>query len=326
MELVVEIVTRSEKVLHVVPVSGEQITIGRAYNCDVILQEEHVCPVHANITMTDEGDLVITDESDVNGIKDKHRNVLGHRHIFSSGEVFQLGKSYVRILAKTHPVPAAKKINPLEEFFTSLNTWYWSLGAMIAFTLLLFYTQHQEIYRDIAMTKTAIKAFAMTLVLSIVPIVIAIAARIFKKEVKFFAIVTFFFLYAFVVRVFSSFGEVLSFNWGEVSAVHWLGEIAIFFFMSLLLWVSFYLASNMSIKRISTVSLSLTAVFFTLIYVHATSDDNVSLNPSVSTSVLPSSFILTKPIEVEDYLKNTGSLFDAALEEAQRRNKEADEK
>lgn len=323
MELVVEIITRSEKVLHLVPVKGDTISIGRGYDCDVIIQEEHVCPLHAKISQTESGDLLLTDESEVNGIKDRAQRPLGQKHIFKSGDVFSFGKSFIRIVDVRHPVPVAKKLNPLEEFFTTLNTWYWAVAATLIFTFIQGFKRYQETFQTVTLSKTAVSSVMMALLFVIVPILVAIAARIFKKEVKFFAIVAFFYFYACVIQLVSSLGNVLLFNWGELGVIFWTGEVLFFLLCCLFLWGAFYLASNMSIARISTVSTAFTFTLFGLVYIYDSGDDKVSLNPVISANVLPSSFLFTKPINVDRYIENTGALFDAAVKEAERRNSEA---
>ena len=63
----IEVLDHDRRVQHVVPVTRWPVTIGRAFDCDVVLHDPHVAPHHATLQMADEG-LMLTVGDSVNGV------------------------------------------------------------------------------------------------------------------------------------------------------------------------------------------------------------------------------------------------------------------
>jgi len=165
----------------------------------------------------------------------------------------------------------------------------------------------------------------LTIGIAVIPLVVALAARIFKKDVKFFTIVVFSFINLMLWQLFSTLGSLFLFNWGGSSLVHYGGQLIEYMVLGLFLWGSFYLASNMSLKKISVISSGLVIVIATLVYFNDKGDDKVVLSPVFLAKVLPSSLLIAEPLKVEEYVITTDKLFVLAKKEADRRNKEADD-
>lgn len=72
-EYFLEIVDRSGLVGERVSLDQSPVTIGRAYNCQVIIDDPYVCPQHVKVSLTENGELLIEDLCSVNGLAvDKH--------------------------------------------------------------------------------------------------------------------------------------------------------------------------------------------------------------------------------------------------------------
>ena len=325
MELVIEIVTRNEKVLNFHKLSGERISIGRAYDNDLVLQEEHVCPKHAEVIQDEQGRLVLSDLSSINGIKDKHNRPLPQQVEIRSGDVFVIGKIHIRILSPEHPVIEAKKLNIIEDLARNANHWYLALSVAIVFFFWHLLDTYLSAYQEFIWPKMAVKSLILTIGIAVIPLVVALAARIFKKDVKFFTIVVFSFINLMLWQLFSTLGSLFLFNWGGSSLVHYGGQLIEYMVLGLFLWGSFYLASNMSLKKISVISSGLVIVIATLVYFNDKGDDKVVLSPVFLAKVLPSSLLIAEPLKVEEYVITTDKLFVLAKKEADRRNKEADD-
>jgi len=325
MEVVIEIVTRNEKVLSLHKFNGERVTIGRAYDNDLVLQEEHVCPQHAEIYQNDEGQLVLHDLSSINGVKDKHNRTLAHEIVVNSGDVFVIGKFHIRVLSTTHPVPEAKKLNVIEDLARNANHWYLALSVAMIFFLWHLIDTYFSAYQEFIWPKMAVKSLVLTLGIAVIPLVVALAARIFKKDVKFFTIVVFSFLNIMLWQLFSTIGALFLFNWGGGAFVHYSGQIIEYLILGLFLWGAFYLASNMNLKKISLITSGLVLVIASLVYFNDKGNNKVVLSPVFLAKVLPSALLFAEPMKVEDYVSSTDKLFVLAQEEAERRNNEAKE-
>lgn len=72
-EYFLEVVDRSGLVRERVSLDQTPVIIGRAYNCQVIIDDPFVCPQHVKVSLGENGELLIEDLCSVNGLAvDKH--------------------------------------------------------------------------------------------------------------------------------------------------------------------------------------------------------------------------------------------------------------
>ncbi len=325
MEIVVELITRNNKVQSFHKLSGEVIKIGRAYDNDLILQEEHTSAYHAEISQDDDGRLIITDNHSVNGIRDRKNKLLGAQVEVQSGDVFTIGKHLIRVIAPSHPVSETKKLNVFEDIARHLNQWYLAvLAAMVFFTSMLIKSYFTAV-NDIIWSKLFATALLVTIGLLLIPIFIALFARVFKKEVKFFTAVVFSFVMFVCWQLTSGLGHVLLFNWGNSGWVNFGADVVEFCLMVVFFWGCFYLASNMNLKRISVMACLLVVFISGLFHFSGQSDGKVQPYPQTYAVVLPWALLFAPEITVQQSIEKTDSLFKSASNEAIKRSKEADE-
>lgn len=325
MELIIELITRNNKVQSFHKLSGETIRIGRAYDNDLVLQEEHTSPYHAKIEYSEEGELTLIDNDSVNGIRDRKNKVLGSKVQLKSGDVVTIGKHLIRILLPNHEITQTKKLNVLEDVARHMNQWYLALLAALVFFSSTIIKSYLSSVTEIIWSKLSATALLVTIALMLVPMLIALSARVFKKEVKFFTAVVFSFAMFVTWQITTAFGQILLFNWGDAGLVTVGADIVEFVLMVIFFSGCFYLASNMSLKRIAVISCLLVVSIAALFHFSAQSDGKVQPYPMAYALVLPSSMLVSSPISSEQYIENTNELFESAQNEANKRNKEADD-
>jgi pSer/pThr/pTyr-binding forkhead associated (FHA) protein len=132
MEVIIEQLGTTNNVLERHKFDAHRVRMGRAFSNDVILNDEHVDAVHAQLEFDDEGRLFIEDLGSVNGIRRPRHKARIERTEVNSGEVFLVGRSRVRIFAGTHPVPPAVRIRASEVFLL----WLGKPQVMIGLVLL----------------------------------------------------------------------------------------------------------------------------------------------------------------------------------------------
>ena len=109
---VVEILDRDGHARQVVPVWHWPVTIGRAIDCDVVLDDPHVAPRHATLADGDDGLGLHVGES-VNGVRLANRHVAaGAQAHVPPGEVFQLGSTRLRVRRASDPVAPERALTP----------------------------------------------------------------------------------------------------------------------------------------------------------------------------------------------------------------------
>ncbi len=103
----VEVLDRRNQVSARTRITGFPATIGRAYECDVLLDDRYVDPVHARLLMDDDGALVLEDVGSQNGTRDMSSGDPISRAVVRSGMVIRAGDTRLRLVEPGHPVPAA---------------------------------------------------------------------------------------------------------------------------------------------------------------------------------------------------------------------------
>jgi len=133
MEVIIEQLGTTNNVLERQKLDAHRVRIGRAFSNDVILNDEHVDAVHAQLEFDGEGRLFIEDLGSVNGIRrPRHKGSVGRSEVIS-GEVFLIGRSRVRIYAGTHPVAPAVRIRASEMFLLWLGKPQVTIGLVLLY-------------------------------------------------------------------------------------------------------------------------------------------------------------------------------------------------
>jgi pSer/pThr/pTyr-binding forkhead associated (FHA) protein len=101
--VIVEVLSRFGQVRSRQRLSTFPATLGRAYNCDVILDEADVSSVHARITRSADGLLLLEDAGSTNGLRHRRKKV--QNVPLHSGTEVRLGSAHVRFVALDEKVP-----------------------------------------------------------------------------------------------------------------------------------------------------------------------------------------------------------------------------
>jgi len=184
MEVVVEVVNRGGRMLERHRVGGTRLTIGRAYDNDVIISDETVCPHHAVISTDEEGGLVITDLDSVNGTRIEGREISGLSR-FESGDECSLGRARVRIYSARHPVADTLRIGGMDGVINRLgkiSTVMLLLGVVCLATLAEIWLNSSA---GIVWQQVGLGLFSVTIASAVIAMFFAIIGRIAKHEGRF---------------------------------------------------------------------------------------------------------------------------------------------
>ena len=109
---VVEVLDRDGHTRQAVPVWQWPVTIGRSIECDVVLDDAHLAPVHAMISETD-GLLTVEAGDSVNGAAIGRRRLsTGQKAELPAGEVLQVGGTRVRVRRAADPLAPERALAP----------------------------------------------------------------------------------------------------------------------------------------------------------------------------------------------------------------------
>lgn len=146
MAIVVQLINRAGAVIATQKFDKDRIVLGRALDCDVILQDPHVEARHMAVEVdTASQRLSGRDLSTLNGtwrMEQNSRGVPGRRKNrffdspFFSGQVFELGRTHIRICSAAHQVASAMPMSRWESLGHALAHW-WIYSLLIVLLIVL---------------------------------------------------------------------------------------------------------------------------------------------------------------------------------------------
>lgn len=253
MRLVIEEITRNKKVLryHTFDVSSnssaqidttKKIRIGRAYDNDIILNEVHVSPYHAEIVPDEEGCWYIVDCNSLNAVRDEKGHRVNTQRPLISGDIIVLGRCQLRIWDARHPVEHTWPLHRAEDIFYRLGKKRMIVALLPALIFITaFFATFEEEKAEGWFSQ--IPSMLITgLLLMLWASAWSLVGRIVKQESRFYAQLAVTMLAFIAIQPLEWFSRVLAFN---VGIDLWLDIVQLFFFAlvaTLLLWSHLFLS------------------------------------------------------------------------------------
>ncbi len=128
---VLEVLSRSGKVIQRAELDQNTLSIGRSYENDIILDDHYVCPEHLSVIKEGDG-LLVEDLNSVNGLFQNKFHINGDRLKVSPNETFRIGHTTLRYRLSDMPITATKVDRHAQNSFWSLqNPWLICLITLI---------------------------------------------------------------------------------------------------------------------------------------------------------------------------------------------------
>ena len=316
MELVIEQLGTTNNVLERQKFDQHQVWLGRGYDNDVILTDEHVEARHARLLFDSEGDLWIEDRGSVNGIRRPRHRAHLEREKVASGDVFLIGRSRVRILLGDHPVPPAVRIRWSEV----LLLWLGKPAVLVALAL--------------AYVATKIAAFAMTTIgefrwsqlvqqnlweiigFTALAVAVYFLSVLFRRGGNFVAHLSLLILLFFVAGAFDLGLRIAVFNASDAAypLLEGVAEARGYLVLFLYIWSVLYLAFHLSLWRRTAIAVAAVVASFTV--AHLPDDSNFAFLENESMPMqpafLPPALLLRSTGSAEGVDAEQHAVFDAA--------------
>ena len=323
MELVLEVLTRNGKVKDFYKLDKPQVSIGRAYDNDIVLKDQFVCPHHVTLSVKQE-QVILHDLDSINGIKSPNNKALDTAQPLTLNQIFLLGNQLMRVVSsQSQSLAGSIKMTALEYFSQNSNRWYWAVLSILAVSLLMVFDAYLAKYTEIIWSKLLVSngLFPAIFILGI-GIVLAVAATLFKKDVKFFTSLLVVACGFILIQLSFSFVGILRFNLGDGLLIFVVNKVLLFSFFYSALWAAMFFATHLSTKKISVIALVLTLSGQGIQYLYNNSGDKVNLYPRYPVAVFPESFLVNPAVDVSTWVDKSQNIYEKAAEDAQRRNDE----
>jgi hypothetical protein len=160
----VEILDAKGAVIERFPVESFPITVGRAYDNDIIIDDPYVCPTHVKIGPDERGRLLARDLDSVNGLRRDAREKPVASLALDSGTQFRIGHTQLRYRKLDHPLaPTLVDRDSRRQWLNSPYTAITAGAAIFLWLCLDEYLSTIERARLAAIVTEPLSIFAMLL-------------------------------------------------------------------------------------------------------------------------------------------------------------------
>jgi hypothetical protein len=219
-----------------------EITVGRAFDNDVILEDPYVSPHHLRLTKTSDG-WQVDDLESLNGLR---RDVsAGGAGPLRSGESVRIGNTVLRVYDESHPVDAALELGDAEVRFSVLarhTVWPALIVVSALASLVTGYWSSVEEFKPLAMTQNVLLGvFVMLLIAAFW----ALLGRLFRHHAYFLAHLSIWLIFGLLVSVVTFIAQWIGYNANSLAVEETLISVLELCVGIFALWCSLSLATNL---------------------------------------------------------------------------------
>lgn len=318
-EIVIEEISRGQKLLHRHKLNKDKVSIGRGYHNDIILSDPHICPAHLTIELNN-GFWQVKDNNSVNGSfleNPKEKKKPADQHIIEDGDIITLGKSHLRVIFSDHQVAPTVSFSPFESFINLMRHPLALVLSIALFTFVAGTIFYLDKPTEVNFSQLLVPAVGMSLLFALWPGGVALVSHLSKHDARvmtqlgisfaFFNLMWFSDLLESIVAFNSASGSILT----HVVAVL---PIALAF---CLLWLNCYIGFHMTAKRRMIIAASITTLLFGGSYlVQYSNKPDFSARPQYDSTIMSPSFLLSSSSSVDEFIEDSSKLFEKAKKAA----------
>ncbi|MBL4673734.1 MAG: FHA domain-containing protein [Arenicella sp.] len=180
--LIVEIIGKEGLRIERVKLNTNGLSIGRAWNSDIIIQDRFVDADHLRFSVNQEQQILIDDVSSTNGSRLAGKALNGNSQLYRFGDILSIGDTRIKVFdADTAVAPAAlrSKWFLLAERFSRIR-------ALFILTVFAVLTQAAQEYSSsiepVKLENLVLAAFSVVLLLLIWSLVLGFVAKLIRGE------------------------------------------------------------------------------------------------------------------------------------------------
>lgn len=316
MELIFEITDQSGRSHQYRKLNGERLTIGRAWDNDLILSDPTVNPHHAVIERDVEGKLYITDLDTLNGTGIRHRERISGTVVLQPGEEYQLGKTRVAIYTPDYPVAETARVAEMDNTVQRLESPL-LLAALISVVTLL-YAGEQWLnmfsgfkWQDIA--NILLVVYGSSIVLTLFWVVIG---RVLRHEIQFRKHLTLILIFVILQLFASKLFTLFMFNTLNLTASLVLLIVFEFALLTTMFWFNLYMATNQNnLQRTGSAVIISSLMIVLSLYAEFSSREELPHVPEYVRVLAPPVLHFSGSVSEDEFVSGSAAVFDRLNEE-----------
>ncbi|GAB2682476.1 FHA domain-containing protein [Aliiglaciecola aliphaticivorans] len=321
MAIVVEVLSRSGKVLSYQAFEKETISIGRAYDNDVRIDDPYVEPSHLSVSSQDDSNtLILNDVDSLNGVK--INGISGKNALIGFDDIVTIGRTRLRIFKDSQNVAPAVILSKLEEKMEWLSMR--RICALLAFIFIGLVSANFYFNSIVEVNISQIMKVSLsaTAVACIWPLCFALLSILAKKDAHIVTQFNLLWLFLICHELMSYLQALLQFNLSSVQFIYWfillLKGILFFAF----LWFTLFIAFHQSRAMRNGISIAGTALLAMYVLApHFFNTQNFVAAPRYTSQVLSPIFRITAPESTEAFVERSENLIEGLKQEVEKDNK-----
>ena len=262
----IEIFGRGGKVSMRVPVTKEEMRLGRAYYNDIVIDDSYVCPCHVRLRFDGER-LIAEDLDSVNGLINEKEKKKFSTLTLESGDRFRIGRTLIRFCGLDFPVAKTildrSAISPLRYLEKPIILAFLYL-ATIAYVVWDHYMELTERFDSYGLFAVLIGVFAIVVVWSTIW---AFAGRIILHKWNFFIHCGIVSLSIMAYSLFETATSYIGFAMAMDDYLVIVQVIGYFVFTAMFLYVQLRFVSSASLSHLATAAAGIAFILVGLVLV-----------------------------------------------------------
>ena len=310
MDIIIELISRSKRIIERHRYTGTSVSIGRAYDNDLIVADPHLSQHHAVLTDLGENGWWLEDLNSNNGIfTRKHQRIETRVRVVSGDEII-LGKTHLRIYDRYHQVPAALSMNPVEKIIQPLSRTGNAMLAILICMALFALNSYLELYLDFAVLPLFMYTMGLLLVGIGWALLWALIGRVMRHDARFLIQLVIILAYLASVIIFNNCLDVLAFNTGSSDLAFSIGFAGHFPLFASLLWLNLYIAIGQTDRRrlLMAFGIAFSIVATALVYYFLNTRE-FSGQPEYVHYLKPPALQWFVPVDQETFLQDAEEIF-----------------
>jgi FHA domain len=311
MELVFEITSRSGRSIERHKLQGDEISIGRAYDNQLILSDETVSPHHALITADSKGHIIIRDLDSINGISNGNHERFHGDITLVSGNEYLLGKTRIRIFTLDHQIAEAVSLSNIDWTINYFARNWVTFGAMLMLILLMVAETWMETDSEFKLESYINPIFGALALTIFAALFWGLISRIVKHEMRFKAQFTVISLY--VVLAFCS---IYLYEFVLFNSMNYIITVSFYVFITIVLlavlfWFNLHIATYQSNAQRWKIAIFLSATIVILsMFSDVIERTEFSLDPHYIAEIKPPILRVVSGADIDKFIQNSSSIFE----------------
>lgn len=320
MELIIEEISRGQKLLHRHKYQQVQVSVGRGYQNDIILSDPHVCAEHLDIIYNG-NDWILKDKNTLNGSFVGRNKLHGdtHDHKIRSGDIVTLGKSQIRFIFPDHNVPESIIFSPFESLINFARH-----PMILAFSIILFgclsaWVFHLNQAKVVNFSHLLVPTIAALVLFSLWPLCLSLTSFLTKNDARTFSQLGISFLFFNLFYVNDVFEKFIAFNFSSHALISDITLILPVIITFGLFWLNCHIGFHMSEKRRIVIASSLTLIFLGGSHlIKLSKQPEFDPKPRYNAALMTPSFQLNKGSSVSTFVEDSRALFVTTSQEVKK--------